>query len=1420
MNRIAMMTMAAAAVMLSQSPQALAFNCTINPQLCGLPVNSTVEQADLDAAIDVVLVGDGFVDMPQWQSAAANAVARFKEQTATGIYQPNLYNFHVVDVVSATTDIGDADLTDTALGGRSAAILTVDMGKANLAALNAPDVDVVVVILNGGGRANANFPIQAASGGSMRLSTDPNPISHEMGHALIRLADEYVESGACRNPTEAAIADLRNVTATAGCAKFSTTAGAQCHEGGQYCGTGVWRSYSSCLMRASGNAATCPVCARAIAETLTGRMSGADVTEPWVAVNSPANGATVSGRVTFSATTFDLWNGPTRVSFVVDGVMVGAAQVVGTGGTASIMYDVGRLSTGSHALTVFADDQAGHAIQGVGITFVTAATAPPGDLVVTLTSPVAGASLPKFVYASGSLTGGRARWVALEVDGVPVSIQTDVTSFINLSWDGAAALGPHTLQLRASNDVGATFVSGTVSVTVTDGGGGQGGGVGGEGGGGPYVGLQAPAPWQGVGNRLLVKVGTDGFQRPAQVVLKLDGVELSAATMPTLTTASQTESAAFVDSSAWPLGVHQLEATVTDGVKSNTSQPVAINRVPQSTTPQAFLFLEPNRSPSSGTVTVRVASVDSGETAPIRLFMDNVLLATVPGPTGQHTINTTSLTPTFHVLVAVATDGAGNSGRSQDLYMQVDNTPPVVTITSPLPGQQVLPGVVPVSVQATDSGSGVARRELRVNGVLVQESTYQAMFAVLEPGTHRLTVKVYDSAGLSGDSQEVSVVVGSCSSLGCNDGNTCTVDTCHPSGLCVRTTTPGCCQAPADCEDGDPCTSHACNSGSCTTQNTAGCCAYGFVCVDGNPATQDVCATPGGACTNPPYFSCTAAAQCDDADSCSTDSCLAAGQCFRPRSPGCCITAADCNDGRSCTTDTCNSGTCSNQPTANCCDTAADCDDGVRCTQDECLGSTCVHTAQPNCCLTGADCANNNPCQTMACSPTNTCVTTPTAGCCTFGFECNDYSTCTTDTCNAGTCAFNNSGACCVTVADCTGGNACTTPSCDSRTGLCTYTPNPGCCLQDADCADAEVCTQDRCQDNACVHTPVSTCCHNAGECPNTNPCLSMACTDNTCVGSPISGCCATAADCGDGNVCTTDTCQDGTCQFAPVAGCCNVSPDCADTDVCTVDTCVEHVCANTAQPSCCNTASQCTDGDTCTSDSCTGNACVFSALPGCCRADGECSDGNACTQDRCTGAACFHDAVPGCCTVAADCADTNTCTTDSCLDNVCVHQPVTGCCSIDADCDDGNVCTTDSCNTGTCQRVAISGCGADAGRADAANPPADAGNADAQTRADAAQADGGLPVGDAGRADAATNPDAAVRTDAGARDGATSMADASADSGMVVGADASTANPPADGNDDGGPPWKCACAQPGETLPMGMGALLAVLWTGSRRRR
>jgi len=213
----------------------------------------------------------------------------------------------------------------------------------------------------------------------------------------------------------------------------------------------------------------------------------------------------------------------------------------------------------------------------------------------------------------------------------------------------------------------------------------------------------------------------------------------------------------------------------------------------------------------------------------------------------------------------------------------------------------------------------------------------------------------------------------------CNDGNSCTADSCDKkTGSCV---------APAQkdglkCDDGDACTTKdACIKGKCTGEGytTTG------LCDDKTPCTNDGC-SPQSGCFHVPKNG----VFCDDGDKCTELDKCAAGKCKGAKT--------SCDDNKPCTNDTCDA------KTGKCLHTAftGPCDDGNKCTQkDLCTKGKCGGQK--------VTCNDNNPCTTDICDTLSGCKYIPLAG----GSQCDDGVSCTlNDQCDLGKCTGTNT---CVT---------------------------------------------------------------------------------------------------------------------------------------------------------------------------------------------------------------------------------------------------------------------------------------------------------------------------------------------------------------------------------------------------------------------
>jgi hypothetical protein len=107
-----------------------------------------------------------------------------------------------------------------------------------------------------------------------------------------------------------------------------------------------------------------------------------------------------------------------------------------------------------------------------------------------------------------------------------------------------------------------------------------------------------------------------------------------------------------------------------------------------------------------------------------------------------------------HALAASVKDRAGNPGSLSASFV-VDTVPPSVAILTGIAEGQTLTGQVAISATATDTGSGVARIDLRVDGAVQSGLPAPGFSAVLDTthlaeGPHQFTVQAVDAAGNAG----------------------------------------------------------------------------------------------------------------------------------------------------------------------------------------------------------------------------------------------------------------------------------------------------------------------------------------------------------------------------------------------------------------------------------------------------------------------------------------------------------------------------------------------------------------------------------------------------------------------------------------------------------------------------------------------
>jgi hypothetical protein len=244
----------------------------------------------------------------------------------------------------------------------------------------------------------------------------------------------------------------------------------------------------------------------------------------------------------------------------------------------------------------------------------------------------------------------------------------------------------------------------------------------------------------------------------------------------------------------------------------------------------------------------------------------------------------------------------------------------------------------------------------------------------------------------------------------CDDLSICTTDTCTPDGGCSYKLNT------APCEDNDVCTlGDHCHLGQCISSSTLG-------CDDSNPCTDDSCSIITGCIFLPNADTCDdgnvctvddlctggqckagVAKTCTDNNLCTDDNCI--------QGLGCVFTnnVLACDDGDACTDgETCSSGTCVGG-------LAITCDDNNICTNDSCNQQNgCVFDHNNATCDDGKVCTDGDQCGNGQCQPGPALVCDDNVGCtvdtcdgesgCKFTPDetlCKDDNECTHNICNA-----------------------------------------------------------------------------------------------------------------------------------------------------------------------------------------------------------------------------------------------------------------------------------------------------------------------------------------------------------------------------------------------------------------------------------
>lgn len=241
-------------------------DCESDPLLCDLPVHS--EPAVDGEVIDMVFLAAGGLRSQDLTVTVDALMAAHRRDPRSIIGRdPELFRAHVVDV--PPTPWFGTDPLPACVDTDSIGTVNVSLARVRLAAANAPEADIVVVMT-----PDLSFKLRESAPGNVLLVTlggEPGTFEHELGHALVGLGDEYVEFDMCcyEGPDalpfhvgDVGLTLFPNVTTDPAGTMWDGLAAAR--EGADRCTRCAFGPDAACIMAASTVGTFCPVCERAI----------------------------------------------------------------------------------------------------------------------------------------------------------------------------------------------------------------------------------------------------------------------------------------------------------------------------------------------------------------------------------------------------------------------------------------------------------------------------------------------------------------------------------------------------------------------------------------------------------------------------------------------------------------------------------------------------------------------------------------------------------------------------------------------------------------------------------------------------------------------------------------------------------------------------------------------------------------------------------------------------------------------------------------------------------------------------------------------------------------------------------------------------------------------------------------------------
>jgi len=419
--------------------------------------------------------------------------------------------------------------------------------------------------------------------------------------------------------------------------------------------------------------------------------AGSDHDAPLISLDEPSDGATVSGDSPWAATATDEV-GVASVTFYADDL---EQQVVGASPWAG-SWDSTAFINGVHTVLAAAEDAAGNTSASAAWVVVDNEGGLDPDA-VSILSPSDGSTICGTLEVLAQASADVVQ-VTFALDGVDQEL--DTTTPYAWDWDSTRTLdGAHRITATAADAEGREAqarvdIQVDNSVESCD--------------NAPSVVITAPAEGDWLRGTVDLEVSATDDVGVQMVSFYVDtGLLVADSAVPYETGWASSD---FDD------GPHTLRVIATDtGGQTGVAQ---ITVYADNTPPSVSIDAPDPSETAQGTLDVRLSASDNDQLAVLTLSLDGDEIQSFEAEPYELTLDSTALSFGSHLLLATATDRAGNVS-SDEIALSVDN-PPAVTFTEPT--DTTVSGVVDVSVEASDD-QRLSALSLDLDGVEVDETT-------------------------------------------------------------------------------------------------------------------------------------------------------------------------------------------------------------------------------------------------------------------------------------------------------------------------------------------------------------------------------------------------------------------------------------------------------------------------------------------------------------------------------------------------------------------------------------------------------------------------------------------------------------------------------------------------------------------------